>query len=77
MIGDLDSRRGKVRLIAEQAGAKVVRAQVPLAEIFGYATALRSRTQGRATFTMQFAVYDEVPASKYAAILASQRAASG
>ena len=77
VIGDLNSRRGKVREIAEQAGARVVHAQVPLAEMFGYATALRSCTQGRATFTMQLAVYDEVPASKYAAILASQRAASG
>jgi elongation factor G len=76
VIGDLNSRRGKVREIAEQAGARVVHAQVPLAEMFGYATALRSCTQGRATFTMQLAVYDEVPASKYAAILASQRAAS-
>jgi elongation factor G len=71
VIGDLNSRRGKVRGMAEQAGATVVRAHVPLVEMFGYATALRSRTQGRATFTMQFAVYDEVPASKYAAIIAS------
>ena len=71
VIGDLNSRRGKVRGMAEQAGAKVVRAHVPLAEMFGYATALRSRTQGRATFTMQFALYDEVPASKCAAIIAS------
>jgi elongation factor G len=71
VLGDLNSRRGKVRGLAEQAGAKVVRAHVPLAEMFGYATALRSRTQGRATFTMQFALYDEVPASKCAAIVAS------
>jgi elongation factor G len=77
VIGDLNSRRGKVRGMAEQAGAKVVRAHVPLAEMFGYATALRSRTQGRATFTMQFALYDEVPASKCAAIIASERVASG
>ena len=71
VLGDLNSRRGKVYGLAEQAGAKVVRAHVPLAEMFGYATALRSRTQGRATFTMQFALYDEVPASKCAAIGAS------
>ena len=71
VLGDLTSRRGKVRGLAEQAGAKVVRAHVPLAEMFGYATALRSRTQGRATFTMQFALYDEVPASRCAAIVAS------
>ena len=71
VLGDLNSRRGKVYGLAEQAGAKVVHAHVPLAEMFGYATALRSRTQGRATFTMQFALYDEVPASKCAAIVAS------
>ena len=77
VLGDLNSRRGKVRGLGEQAGAKVVRAHVPLAEMFGYATALRSRTQGRATFTMQFALYDEVPASKCAAMIASERVASG
>jgi elongation factor G len=71
VLGDLNSRRGKVYGLAEQAGARVVRAHVPLAEMFGYATALRSRTQGRATFTMQFASYDEVPASKCAAMIAS------
>ena len=71
VIGDLNSRRGKVRGLEEQAGAKVILAQVPLAEMFGYATELRSRTQGRATFTMQFAFYDEVPAHKYADIITS------
>ena len=71
VIGDLNSRRGKVRGLEEQAGAKVILAQVPLAEMFGYATDLRSRTQGRATFTMQFALYEEVPAHKYADIITS------
>jgi elongation factor G len=71
VLGDLNSRRGKVYGLAEQAGSKIVRAHVPLAEMFGYATALRSRTQGRATFTMQFALYDEVPASECAAIIVS------
>jgi len=71
VIGDLHSRRGKVRGLEERAGAKVVLAQVPLLEMFGYATDLRSRTQGRATFTMQFASYDEVPAHKCAEILTS------
>jgi elongation factor G len=75
VLGDLNSRRGKVRGLAEQARAKVVRAHVPLVERFGYATALRSRTQGRATFTLQFALYDE--ASKCAAMIASERVASG
>ncbi len=71
VIGDLNSRRGKVRGLEERAGAKVILAQVPLAEMFGYATDLRSRTQGRATFTMQVAFYDEVPGHKCAEILAS------
>jgi len=71
VIGDLNSRRGKVRGLEERAGAKVILAQVPLAEMFGYATDLRSRTQGRATFTMQFAVYDEIPAHKWSEIMRS------
>jgi translation elongation factor EF-G len=77
VLGDLNNRRGKICGLAEQAGARVVYAHVPLAEMFGYATALRSRIQGRATFTMQFASYDEVPARKYAAIIASEHIASG
>ena len=64
IIGDLSSRRGKVRGMEDRAGAKVVSAHVPLAEMFGYATDLRSRTQGRATFTMQFALYEAVPSHK-------------
>jgi elongation factor G len=71
VIGDLHSRRGKVRGLEERAGAKVILAQVPLAEMFGYATDLRSHTQGRATFTMQVAFYDEVPAHKCAEIVTS------
>lgn len=69
VIGDLNGRRGKVRGLEERAGAKVILAQVPLAEMFGYATDLRSRTQGRATFTMQFAMYDDVPAHKYSELV--------
>ena len=64
IIGDLNSRRGKVRGMEDRAGAKVVSAHVPLAEMFGYATDLRSRTQGRATFAMQFALYETVPSHK-------------
>jgi elongation factor G len=71
VIGDLNSRRGKIRGMEDRAGAKVVTAHVPLAEMFGYATDLRSRTQGRATFTMQFALYDEVPAQKQAELRVS------
>src|SRR6202022_1929080 len=63
VIGDLSSRRGKVEGMEQRGNAHVVRAQVPLAEMFGYATDLRSRTQGRATYTMQFHSYQEVPES--------------
>jgi len=63
VIGDINSRRGKIEGIEMRAGLKVVKAHVPLSEMFGYATALRSRTQGRGTFTMQFSHYEEVPKS--------------
>lgn len=63
VIGDLNGRRGRVQNMTARAGAQVVSAQVPLANMFGYATDLRSRTQGRATYTMQFAHYEPVPNS--------------
>jgi elongation factor G len=63
VIGDLSGRRGKIQSMAARGGAQVVTAQVPLATMFGYATDVRSRTQGRATFTMQFGHYEPVPAS--------------
>jgi len=61
VIGDLSSRRGKIEEMNQRGNARVVTAQVPLAEMFGYATDLRSRTQGRATYTMQFHSYQDVP----------------
>ena len=61
VMGDLNGRRGKVQSMEARAGSQVVRAQVPLAEMFGYATDLRSKTQGRANFTMQFDHYEKVP----------------
>ncbi len=61
VMGDLSGRRGKVSNMDDRAGAKVVDAKVPLAEMFGYATELRSMTQGRATYTMHFAHYEKVP----------------
>jgi elongation factor G len=61
VIGDLSSRRGRVEGMDQRGGSQVIRAQVPLADMFGYATDLRSRTQGRATYTMQFHSYAEVP----------------
>jgi elongation factor G len=63
VIGDLASRRGKVEGMDQRGSSQVIRAQVPLADMFGYATDLRSRTQGRATYTMQFHAYNEVPES--------------
>jgi elongation factor G len=71
IIGDLSARRGKVGGMTERAGARVIGASVPLGEMFGYATRLRSLSQGRAVFTMQFAHYDEVPKSKADEIMSS------
>src|SRR6188472_1998594 len=61
VIGDLNSRRGHIQAMEERSGAKVVRAVVPLSEMFGYVGDLRSKTQGRAVYTMQFDSYAEVP----------------
>ena len=61
VIGDLNARRGKVEGMMQRGNSQVVRAQVPIAEMFGYATDLRSKTQGRAVYTMQFNSYQEVP----------------
>jgi elongation factor G len=63
VIGDLNRRRGRIEGMEPRGNAQVVRAHVPLAEMFGYATDLRSQTQGRATYTMQFERYEEAPAS--------------
>jgi elongation factor G len=61
VVGDLNSRRGRIEGMEARGNTQVVRAQVPLSEMFGYSTDLRSATQGRATYTMQFAQYAEVP----------------
>jgi elongation factor G len=61
VIGDLNSRRGTIQAMEERGGARVVRAVVPLSEMFGYVGDLRSKTQGRASYTMQFDSYHEVP----------------
>ncbi|MDD4730337.1 MAG: elongation factor G [Desulfovibrio sp.] len=63
VMGDLNGRRGRVAGMDSRGGAQVIRAMVPLSMMFGYATDLRSKTQGRATFTMQFDHYEQVPAS--------------
>ena len=61
VIGDLNSRRGQIQSMEDISGAKIVRALVPLSEMFGYVGDLRSKTQGRANYTMQFDSYAEVP----------------
>jgi len=73
VIGDLSSRRGRVEGMEQRGSSHVVRAQVPLSDMFGYATDLRSRTQGRATYTMQFHAYNEVPESIAKEIIARAR----
>jgi elongation factor G len=74
LIGDLSSRRGRVGGMTERAGARVIGASVPLGEMFGYSTTLRSLSQGRAVYTMQFAHYEEVPKSKADEIMAANGA---
>jgi len=69
VIGDLNSRRGMVQGMEDGPAGKMVRAEVPLAEMFGYATSLRSSTQGRASYSMEFAEYNEVPSSVAEAIM--------
>jgi elongation factor G len=61
VIGDLNSRRGRIQTMTQRSNVRVVAAQVPLSSMFRYATDLRSKTQGRATYTMQFAHYEEIP----------------
>lgn len=63
VMGDINSRRGRLEGMEAEAGAQIIRAQVPLSEMFGYATDLRSKSQGRANYTMQFDHYEEVPES--------------
>ena len=73
-MGDLSSRRGILQGIDDIAcgGGKIVRAEVPLAEMFGYSTGLRSLTQGRATYTMEFKHYAEAPKNVADAVIASK-----
>ncbi|HEU0013775.1 MAG TPA: elongation factor G [Longimicrobium sp.] len=73
VIGDLSSRRGKIQGMDQRGDAQVINAQVPLSEMFGYSTTLRSQTQGRAVYSMQFSHYAEVPKSKADEIVAKVR----
>ncbi|MCB1868356.1 MAG: elongation factor G [Gammaproteobacteria bacterium] len=72
IMGDLSSRRGLVQGMEDSPAGKLIRAEVPLAEMFGYATDMRSATQGRATYSMEFVKYNEVPASIAEAIIKKQ-----
>jgi elongation factor G len=76
VIGDLNSRRGKIQGMNPRGNAQVITAQVPLADMFGYATDLRSKTQGRATYTMQFAHYAQVPNSIAETIVTKSKGAA-
>ena len=72
VIGDVNSRRGKMEGMEARAGMQIIRAFIPLAEMFGYATDLRSRTQGRGTYSMEPSHYEEVPKSVFEKIVASR-----
>jgi elongation factor G len=73
VIGNLNGRRGKVQGMKVRAGAQAIEASVPLKEMFGYATDLRSRTQGRATYSMEFDRYEQVPKQIAETIIAKYR----
>lgn len=72
IIGDLNSRRGVIQGMTDKNNAKIVEALVPLSEMFGYATDIRSKSQGRATYSMEFKKYEEVPANIAKAIIAER-----
>jgi len=73
VIGDINARRGQIQAMEERSGIRVVKATVPLSEMFGYVGDLRSRTQGRADYSMQFDSYAEVPPSIAKEIIAKAR----
>ncbi len=73
VVGDLSSRRGKVGEMGQRGNARTIRAQVPLGEMFGYATDLRSLTQGRASYTMQFNSYQDMPNSIAEEVIATRK----
>ncbi|ERI93023.1 translation elongation factor G [Clostridiales bacterium oral taxon 876 str. F0540] len=73
VIGDLNSRRGRIEGMEERSGAQIIRAFVPLSEMFGYATVLRSRTQGRGVYSMEFDHFEEVPKSVQEQVIGSKQ----
>ena len=76
IMGDLSSRRAKIGEMGERGNAKYIKAQVPLSEMFGYATTVRSLSQGRASFTMEPSHYEEVPANVAKGIIEKKTAAA-
>jgi elongation factor G len=72
VMGDLSSRRGVIQGMEDLAGGKTIKAEVPLGEMFGYSTTVRSLTQGRATYTMEFKHYAEAPKSVAEAVISSK-----
>ena len=75
VIGDINARRGRIEGMTDRVGAKVIKSYVPLSQMFGYATDLRSKTQGRGNYTMQFSYYDEVPKNIAEEIIAKRQGA--
>jgi elongation factor G len=73
VIGDLNSRRGHIQAMDERSGARIVKALVPLSEMFGYVGDLRSKTQGRASYSMQFDSYSQVPTNVATEIIAKAK----
>jgi len=73
VVGDLNARRGRIEGMERRGNGQVIRALVPLASMFGYATDLRSLTQGRAVYTMHFSHYEEVPANIAQELVASRQ----
>jgi elongation factor G len=77
IIGDLNSRRGRIEGMEHRAGSQVIKANVPLSDMFGYATHMRSSTQGRATYSMHFNRYEEAPRSVSEEIIAKVQGKAG
>ena len=75
VIGDINSRRGRIEGMEARSGAEVIRGFVPLSEMFGYATDLRSRTQGRGVYVMMFDHYEDVPKNIAEGIIAKRQGA--
>jgi len=77
VLGDLNSKRAQIGQAADRGNAKIIPAEVPLAEMFGYATGLRSLTQGRASYVMEFLRYEIVPRNIAESIIVKRQGASG